>query len=65
MDFRIKPSVLSELLAKEGYQEGDYDTVSLAGAAKCALSEDQGECATFFTQINLSSRLHSVSEMVF
>jgi len=64
MDFRIKPSVLSELLAKEGYAEGDFDTVSLAGAAKCALSEQPGECEMLFKQIELSKKLHGISEIV-
>lgn len=64
MDFRIKPSVLSALLEKEGYLEGNFDTVSLAGAAKCLLSDKPGESEMLFTQIELSKKLHCISEIV-
>jgi len=64
IDFRIKPTAVSDLLVKIGYPEGSYDTVSLAGAAKCLLSPKAGESEMLLSQIEISSRLHCISEVV-
>jgi hypothetical protein len=64
MDFRIKPSVLADLLASEGYAEGTYDLVSAAGAGRDFLSEKIGERDFLFKQIQLSQKLHQIQEVV-
>lgn len=63
MDFRIKPTVLTSLLAQAGVNEGDYDTVSLAGGAKDLLGAE-GESSMIIKQIELSSKLHCISQVV-
>lgn len=64
MDFRITPAALSALLAEEGYCEGDYDLVSLAGSAKSCLSEVPEEAALILRQVALSKKLHGIREVV-
>ncbi len=64
MDFRITPMALSALLAAEGYCEGDYDLMSLAGSAKSCLSEVREEAALVLRQVALSKKLHGIREVV-
>ncbi|MDD5146181.1 MAG: hypothetical protein PHN39_00300 [Candidatus Pacebacteria bacterium] len=64
MDFRIKPSILSQLLMRVGYSEGSYDLVSVAGACKDLLSDKSGERDFLIKQIKLSQQLHNIQEVV-
>jgi len=64
MDFRIKPSVLSGLLADIGINEGDYDLVSCAGSAKDLLG-NEAERDFLLKQIILSQKLHQIKNVVF
>jgi hypothetical protein len=64
MDFRITLTKLATMLQGIGYSEGTYDIVSVAGSAKDCLSASPEEVAYLFKQIELSSRLHCVSEVV-
>ncbi len=64
MDFRLKPTILAELLAQAGYAEGDYDLVSAAGAGKDLLSAKPGEADFLLKQIELSQKLHGITEVV-
>jgi len=64
MDFRITASKFSALLSSLGYNDGDYDLVSLAGSAKACLSDVAAEAAMVLKQIELSEKLHHTSEVV-
>lgn len=64
MDFRIKPTALADLLAEAGYPEGSYDLSSSAGAAKDLLSVQPGEKNFLLKQIELSTNLHGIAEVV-
>ncbi|MDO8524101.1 MAG: hypothetical protein Q7R99_00550 [bacterium] len=64
MDFRLKPSVLNELLEVIGCSEGNFDLVSVAGSAKDLLSERQGEKEFLLKQIELSSKLHHICKVI-
>ncbi|MCX6790758.1 MAG: hypothetical protein NTV62_01015 [Candidatus Gribaldobacteria bacterium] len=64
MDFRIKPTVLTQLLSEVGYPEGAYDLVSVAGAGKDLLSNQVGEKEFLLKQIQLSQKLHNIKEVV-
>lgn len=64
MDFRIKLSVLSELLAGIGYLEGTYDLVSVAGASKDCLSVLPTEAEFLMKQVDLSLKLHCIKEVI-
>lgn len=63
MDFRIKPTVLSVLLADIGIKEGDYDLVSCAGAGKDILGRE-GDRDFLLKQIALSQKLHQIKNLV-
>jgi len=63
MDFRIKPSVLSDLLAGIGINEGDYDLVSCAGSAKDLLGSE-AEKSFLLKQVTLSQKLHQIKTVV-
>jgi hypothetical protein len=63
MDFRIKPSVLGQLLDKVGYPEGSYDLVSVAGSAKDFLGNNS-EKEFLLKQVRLSQKLHNIREVI-
>ncbi len=65
LDFRLKPSVLSSLLAEVGCPDGSYDLVSVAGAAKDFLSNNPAEVQFLKKQLWLSQQLHGVKEVIF
>ena len=61
MDFRIDPTVFTRLLANHGVCGGQFDLVSVAGAAKSFLEADNG----FLTnQIEISRCLHGIKKVV-
>jgi carbonic anhydrase len=63
MDFRFKPKV-HEFLTGEGLM-GDFDDVSLAGAAKNIVSPaDDAERELALRQIEISRRLHGMEEVI-
>ncbi len=64
MDFRLTLSKISALLDKIGYPEGSYDLVSAAGAAKDLLSDAADDKKFLLKQIELSQKLHCISEIV-
>ena len=64
MDFRIKPTVLAQLLNEAGYLEGTYDLVSVAGSGKDLLSDQTGEKEFLLKQIQLSQKLHQIQEVI-
>jgi len=62
MDFRIDPTVFSQLLAQNGICEvGQFDLVSVAGAAKSFLADQQD---FMMAQIEIATRLHGVKKVV-
>lgn len=63
MDFRLKPSVLSNLLSDLDISEGDYDLVSCAGSAKDLLG-NEAERDFLLKQITLSQKLHQTKNVV-
>jgi len=62
MDSRIMPGKLSALLKNEGYEEGSYDLVSVAGAGKDLL--DSISNSFLLKQMELSKKLHDIQEVV-
>ncbi len=63
MDFRLQ-TALRERSVAEGLS-GDYDLVSLAGAMKDLVHGSDAEQAVVLKQIEISSRLHGIQEIVF
>ena len=63
MDYRIDQAVLARLLAESGACEaGQFDLVSLAGAAKSFPEEKSAEL--LLQQIEIAKSLHGISRVV-
>ncbi|MDD5750504.1 MAG: hypothetical protein PHU56_02540 [Candidatus Pacebacteria bacterium] len=62
MDFRIKGSVLGDLLDGAGIGEGNYDLVACAGSAKDLLGREE-EKNFLLKQIALSRKLHQIKNV--
>ncbi|NUM25803.1 MAG: hypothetical protein HUU49_04280 [Candidatus Buchananbacteria bacterium] len=64
MDRRIGSRKFADLLDRfEICQEGEYDLVSVAGAAKDILSDQEGEQEYLFKQIARSVKLHGTTRI--
>jgi len=64
MDGRLHLTATAKLLSELGYPEGTYDLASFAGSAKDMLSTLAGEAEHVCKQIDLSVKLHGITDVV-
>lgn len=63
-DYRLTFSRVAGLLKSAGYEEADYNVVSLAGSLKSLVAGEAVEKEFIFRQIDLSVAFHGISEIV-